>query len=93
MAFGQARWLGGACEGVGDRLGAWLGAGLGAWLGAWLGDRPREGPGEPPDGRVAETGVATDGVAGAPRADPIRRLTGVRRANETRPWLLRKTDE
>ena len=89
---GVRAWEGPA-EGVGDRLGAGLGAGLGAWLGAWLGDRPREGPGEPPDGRVAETGVATDGVAGAPRADPIRRLTGVRRANETRPWLLRKTDE
>ncbi|MGY6647064.1 MAG: ComEC/Rec2 family competence protein [Salinarimonas sp.] len=31
-------------------------------------------------------------VAGGPSADPIRRMTGVRRANETRPWLVRQSE-
>jgi len=42
------------------------------------------------DGVAGADGMA-GGVAGTPSNDPIRRMTGVRRANETRPWLVRQS--
>ena len=72
-----------------ERRGDGRGDRLGERVGKRLGKRPDVGR----SGGIAGTDVGTDSVADAPDADPIRRFTGVRRANETRPWLLRNTDD